>query len=183
MEETKPKKINFFKKIWYSIGKVSKYEEMRNSGVKSSIKYFLGIAAILALIMAIVSCIVQSSMFNEEMMEALKEIGTGRALVYAGIVYFLAYFIVLSLVYGLYIILIALSMWGVTKILKLNWGFKKSLMNTIYASTFSIIVYVLYLIITYFVGQIPMVFDVVGIMLVYIYIFLLLNSDRKNKQS
>ena len=32
-------KINFFKKVWYSITKINKYEEMREEGVGKSIKY------------------------------------------------------------------------------------------------------------------------------------------------
>ena len=35
MENNKVNKINFLKKIWYSLAKPSKYEEMRNEGVNS----------------------------------------------------------------------------------------------------------------------------------------------------
>ena len=33
-------KINFFKKIWYSIAKPSKYEDLKKQGVGKAIKYF-----------------------------------------------------------------------------------------------------------------------------------------------
>ena len=48
-------KINFFKKLWYSITKPSKYDELRKLGVGKAIKYIFSIISILALILAIIT--------------------------------------------------------------------------------------------------------------------------------
>lgn len=53
-KEVKPKKINFFKKVWYSITKFDKYLEMGLEGVGRAIKYLMQITAIFALIIALV---------------------------------------------------------------------------------------------------------------------------------
>lgn len=39
--EEKKEKINFLKKIWYSISKLSKYDDLMNQGVMSSIVYYI----------------------------------------------------------------------------------------------------------------------------------------------
>lgn len=53
-KEVKPKKINFFKKVWYSITKFDKYLSMGLEGVGRAIKYLLQITAIFVLVIAIV---------------------------------------------------------------------------------------------------------------------------------
>ena len=50
--EVKPKKINFFKKAWYSITKFEKYVEMSLEGTGRALKYLIQIASIFALIIA-----------------------------------------------------------------------------------------------------------------------------------
>lgn len=61
VDKKQTNKINFFKKIWYSISKPRKYEDMREEGIVTSIKYFFAILGILALIVAIFATIVQVS--------------------------------------------------------------------------------------------------------------------------
>lgn len=58
-------KINFFKKIWYSIAKPSKYEELRKQGVGKAVKYFFSIVCILALIVAIIATFIQLEVVKE----------------------------------------------------------------------------------------------------------------------
>ena len=53
-KEIKPKKINFFKKVWYSIVKFDKYVEMSLEGTGRALKYLLQIVSIFVLIL---SCI------------------------------------------------------------------------------------------------------------------------------
>jgi len=50
--ELKPKKINFFKKVWYSITKFEKYVEMSLEGTGRALKYLLQILSIYVLIIA-----------------------------------------------------------------------------------------------------------------------------------
>lgn len=57
-------KINLWKKIWYSITKPSKYKEMSEQGLGSSIKYFLVILLICSIIIAIFSTTMQLSVIN-----------------------------------------------------------------------------------------------------------------------
>lgn len=53
-KEVKPKKIKFYKKVWYSITKFDKYLEMGLEGVRRAIKYLMQITAIFALIIALI---------------------------------------------------------------------------------------------------------------------------------
>lgn len=178
-KQTKPVKINFFKKIWYSITKISKYEEMRNQGVGKSIKYFFGLIALLCIFIGVVATILQTSLINNTFDIQIQNASP----IYYFIIYFLAYFLVISLVYALYIIIISLYMWGITKIIKQNWGFKKSLMNTIYASTLSIIINVIYMVTSYLAKYIITYFDVISVVLIFIYILALVNMEKKAQKN
>lgn len=51
-KEIKPKKISFFKKVWYSIAKFEKYVEMSLEGTGRALKYLLQITSIFVLIIA-----------------------------------------------------------------------------------------------------------------------------------
>ena len=97
--------------------------------------------------------------------------------------YYLAQFFVFylglyTILYLLYIVLISTSLWVVTKITKQKWTFKKSVMNTIYASTLSLIIYVLYMVISFFAKFSILFMDIISIMIIYIYIFLVLRREK-----
>lgn len=51
----KQKNISFWKKIYYSIFKISKYEEMKKEGLKKAITYLLTLIFLISAIMALVS--------------------------------------------------------------------------------------------------------------------------------
>ena len=51
-KEIKPKKLGFFKKVWYSIAKFEKYVEMSLEGTGKALKYLLQITTIFVLIIA-----------------------------------------------------------------------------------------------------------------------------------
>lgn len=286
-------KINFFKKIWYSVAKPSKYEDLRNQGVGKSIKYFFSIIAILAIILAVIATCLQLNVVNDaisyldetlpeikfkenilsleneeavilddnkiieyfgnkivintllEKQEAInqyKDLATEKNKViiflsdeyvlisneynpeseneegleykkYADISknfvkdmsyeygkkdiveylkertsytyyiaqYFVVYFGMITFLYLIYIVLISTSLWLVTKVSKLKWTYKDSLMNTIYASTLSIIVYVAYMVISYFTKFKVSFIDVVSILLIFIYLYLLIWNQKKKK--
>ena len=59
------KKIPFFRKFWYSIGRIGQYEKLNKEGLVASLKYFFGLVAILAFILAIIYSVVQVKMSNE----------------------------------------------------------------------------------------------------------------------
>lgn len=59
------KKIPFFRKFWYSIGRIGQYEKLNKEGFVASLKYFFGLVAILAFILAIIYSVVQVKMSNE----------------------------------------------------------------------------------------------------------------------
>lgn len=58
-------KINFFKKIWYSIAKPSKYFELNKQDLAKTIRYFFAIVSILALILSIIVSLIQLNTVNE----------------------------------------------------------------------------------------------------------------------
>ena len=286
-------KINFFKKIWYSIGKPSKYEEMGNEGVGAALKYLFTILSLFAIILAIIATVLQVSVVNDAISyldENLPDIKfqnnklsleNGEATIlddekikqyfgstivinplleedkaiteynnlatdknsvivflneefiiitnkynpenktkdgiqirkYADISgkyiqdttavynknsvityikqrtsytyyiaqYFVYYIFMLAMLYVLYIALIALSLWIVTKVSKISWTIKKSFINTIYASTLSIMIYVLYMIISYFAKFRINFMDIISIITIFIYIYILLRNERLKK--
>ena len=51
--------IAFTKKLWWSIGNIGKYDEMLIQGLKKASKYFVGLIAIMALILSIVGSYIQ----------------------------------------------------------------------------------------------------------------------------
>ena len=290
--EEKPTKIKFFKKIWYSIARPSKYEEMKQTGAGESVKYFFTFIFLVSIILAIVAACLQTSIVNESILyldEKLPEIkfkdnkltiekeeatildedkfeeyfgsvvvinpliekeqaideynslladknnvivflndqyivitnkynpesdteegleahnysdvsskylsDTSREYNKSDIIEYLRentsytyyvggffgfYFIHIILLYVIYILLISVSLWLVTKIPKFKWTFKNTLMNTIYSSTLSVLVYAVYLISNYFIKFRISFMDIISIFLIFVYLFIILWKD-KNK--
>lgn len=284
-------KINFFKKIWYSIAKPSKYEEFRKQGVGKAVKYFFSIVCILALIVAIIATFIQLGVVKEainyldeklpeikfkenilsleneeatilddekiieyfrnvivinpllgkqEAIDQYKDLATDKNNVIVflndeyvlisnkytpeneneeGIVsqkyteissnfikdlsyeygkkdvieylkqrtsftyyiaqYFVVYFGMITLLYVIYISLTSVALWLVTKISKNKWNYKESLMNTIYASTLSMFIYVAYMIIGYFTKLRISFMDIISIALIFVYLYLILWKQKK----
>ena len=65
MEENQVKKLNFFKKIWYSIVKFEKYPDMAAEGVMSAIKYLVILVAIVSFFIVIGSTVDMYKMVGE----------------------------------------------------------------------------------------------------------------------
>lgn len=284
-------KINFFKKIWYSIARPSKYEDLRKLGVGKSIKYIFSIVAILAIILAILASVLQIDVVKDailyldeklpeiqfkentltlenedavilddskiiqyfknvivinpllEKKEAInqyKDLVTEKNKVivflkneyviisnkynpeseneegienkkYADISskfindtsyeyrkndiieylkerttytyyiaqYFVIYFATITFLYLIYIVLISISLWLATKLLKFKWTLKDSIMNTIYASTLSMIVYVLYMITSYFTSFKISFVDIISIAIIFVYIYIIIWKQKK----
>lgn len=99
---------------------------------------------------------------------------------------FVIYFIRLFIEYFMYIILIAILIWLVVKVIgkkkKIEWTLKDSFINVIYASTLSIIVCVIYFIVSYFIKQSISFYDTISILLIFVYIYMLLYKDKKKKR-
>ena len=94
--------------------------------------------------------------------------------------YWVVYFVMLVFLYFIYIGLITIGMWLVTKLSKFKWNFKESLMNTIYASTLSMLVNVLYMIISYFTKFKLYYMDIICVGIIFIYLYLLVWRQKKN---
>ena len=288
-------KINFFKKIWYSIAKPSRYEDLRNLGVANAIKYIFLIIAILALILAILATIIQLNIVKEaisyldeklpeikfkdnsltleneeavilddnkiidyyksiivinpliEKQEAInqyKDLATEKNNVmiflnkefvlisnqykqenqseegllskkyeevsskiitdmnyeygkkdvieylrkrssfsYYIAQYFVQYYLSVTLLYLMYILLISAGIWLVTKLSKFKWKYKESLINTIYASTLSLLVHIIYMIISYFTKFHISFIDIICIGIIFIYLYILIWKQKKVKYS
>ena len=98
---------------------------------------------------------------------------------------FAVYFVLIVFRYLIYTIFISLAIWLLAKFLKLKWTYKDSLMNTIYALTLSILVYVLYMIISDFT-KFRRHIEIISIGTVFIYLYMLIikqvmEKRRKNK--
>lgn len=284
-------KINFFKKLWYSIARPSKFEILRELGIGKAIKYIISLISILAMVLAIIASFLQikvvnnaiayldekipefkfkdnkltlenadatilddekiisylgnkivinTSMKKENAIDQYRDLATEKNKVliflneeyilisnkynpeskndegienkkyleiapkyikdtsyeyskkdvieylkkrttytYYIAQYFVIYFGSIIILYGIYIILISLSLWLVTKILKVKWALKESIINTIYASSLSMIVYVLYMIISYFTRFRIAIIDILIIFLIFIYLYLLVWKQKK----
>lgn len=286
-------KMNFFKKLWYSIARPSKYEKLRNLGIGKAIQYFFSLISILAIVLAIIAAFLQIKVVNnaivyldekipefkfkdnkltlenedatildderitsylgnkivintlikkEDAINQYKDLATEKNKVliflneeyilisnkynseskndegienkkyseisskyikdtsyeyskkdvieylkkrttytYYTAQYFVIYFGSIMIIYGIYIILISLSLWLVTKILKVKWTLKETVMNTIYASSLSMIVYVLYMIVSYFTRFKFSIMDIFIILLIFIYLYLLVWRQKKKE--
>lgn len=95
--------------------------------------------------------------------------------------YFVVYFGMITLLYVVYIVLVSVGLWIVTKITKFKWTFKESLMNAIYASTLSMFVYALYMIVSYFTKFRISIMDIISIVLIFVYLYLILWKQKKNE--
>ena len=291
-------KIGLLKKIWYSITKPSKYEDLNKLGVKKAIKYFFTIVLILALLLAILeTCmsyntantainyleeklpeitfkentltlenadtiilddkkildyfnmpiVINTILTEDEAINEYKDLAKSNKIVIVflkenyvmisedytpqdenksgiksqkysevsaryikninseyskqdlikyfrertSIAYFFAYFFILyflriTFVFLLYILFVSVGVWLVTKMFVFKWSFKKSLMNTIYASTLAMIVGVLYMIISYLTKINPDVMDYICLAIIFIYIFMIIyvqNKDLRKKKT
>ena len=335
-------KINFFKKIWYSIAKPSKYEDLRKLGVGKAIKYIFLIISILALVLAIFATVVQLNVVNdaisyldenlpeikfkdnkltleneeavilddnkivnyfgnkivinpligkqeainqykdlttennkviiflndeyvvisneynsdsekEEGIETKKYVDVSKNFIkdasyeygkkdvieylkertsysYYMAKYFVVYIISIMVLYCIYILLISFGLWSVAKASKLvkksdnklskiiitilllictvclilkgysyaiylfaayigllicknEWSFKESLMNTIYASTLSLLVYVIYILISYFAKIKISFIDIISIVIIFTYLYLVIWKQKKKENS
>ena len=78
----------------------------------------------------------------------------------------------------MYILLISIGMWLITKLSKYKWTFKDSLMNTIYASTLSLLVYVTYMVVSYLTDFKIVFMDVISIVLIFIYLILVIWKQK-----
>ena len=286
-------KINFFKKVWYSITKISKYEDMRKEGLGKSIKYILTLTLWLAIVLAIFATILQISISNkaisyldeklpqmkfkdnvlsiedgdatilnedefkeyfknavvintllekQEAVDQYKDLATdnNNVLVFLSDKYivisnkynpeseeeegitiynyseisdkyikdksieytkthlieyirnhssstyyfaqfFIIYLVMITLIYFVYIMLISVGVWLVTKLSKYKWTFKDSLMNTIYASTLSVIIYVAYMILSYYAKFSISFMDIINLALIFVYLFILIWKDKNKK--
>ena len=97
--------------------------------------------------------------------------------------YFVIYFGMITLLYVVYIILISIGLWLVTRIFKNKWTFKETIMNTIYASTLSMFVYVLYTIISYFTKFRISIMDIICIVIIFVYLYLIIWKENRNEIS
>ena len=87
----------------------------------------------------------------------------------------------ITFIYFVYIILISAGIWLATKLAKFKWTFKDSLMNTIYAATLSEIIYVTYMIVSYYAKFSISFMDVISLLLIFVYMFILLWKDKNKK--
>lgn len=287
-------KINFFKKVWYSITKISKYEDMRKEGLGKSIKYILTLTLWLAIVLAIFATILQISISNkaisyldeklpqmkfkdnvlsiedgdatilnedefkeyfknavvintllekQEAVNQYKDLATENndvlvflsdkyivisnkynpeneneegittynysdisdkyikdksmeytkthlieylrnhsSATYYFAQFWIIYLVMITFIYFIYIILISAGIWLATKLAKFKWTFKDSLMNTIYAATLSEIIYVTYMIVSYYAKFSISFMDVISLLLIFVYIFIILWKDKKKSE-
>ena len=186
--EVQTKKINFFKKLWYSIARISKYEEMRNEGIGRSISYFFGLLAIFSLLISEISANIHYS--------SIDILTENVSFSYYLGVYFGYYFVRIGLFCIFCILLISFFLWLMAKISKkiqskrpnkyaytFDWNFRKAFMNAVYSSTLAMIIYILCTIISYFAKITINYIDIIYILVIYIYIFILINKDRKDFQN
>ncbi len=174
VSQKEKKKINFFKKMAYSIGRVSKYDEMIDLGPKEAIKYFFGLLSFISAMLGIAAiCIGISSAVDIEFNNIVVTI------IMNFLIYFISHFIIFFLIFSLYILIISACFFAIIKLIIKNNKFRNSLSMTIYATTLSIIVYAIYLIISYLVNFVIPHFDMIAVLIEYIYLWLIIRRKRK----
>ncbi len=162
------KNIKFYKKIWYSIAKTDKYEEMTNEGLLSAAKYFLTLIAILSVILSSLGTAISG----------IKNVNDFLTNMCA---YIISYIIILFLILGFYVIVISISCKIVDIILKLKGTYKLWLLNTIYAITLSAIILVVYTFFQYFTKIMIPYFETINMLIIYIYLGIILRKRKEKK--
>lgn len=167
-ENVKRKNINFFKKLMFSIGKISKYDEMSKEGLKSAIKYFLCLITLMAIILSIVSTCVQLQVSNS------------APFMYYFALYFVIYFATIGIFFVVDIAVIGIVAILLSKVKnnKLDRSSIKRLYTiSIYSATLSIILYIVYMIFSYFTKISVPLFDIFDLIIAYIYLMIVLKKD------
>lgn len=95
--------------------------------------------------------------------------------------YFVVYFGMIGLLYIIYIALTSVGLWLVTKITKFKWNYKESLINTIYASTLSMFVYVFYMILSYFTKFRISFIDIISLAIIFIYLYIIVYRQNRRE--
>lgn len=167
--KNKQKKINFFKKLIYSMTKINKYDEMSNEGLKSAIKYFVCLIALMATVLSVISTSVQLQTANN------------APLMYYFALYFVIYFSTIGIFFivDIGIIGIVAILFSKVKTNKLNKSIKELYTISIYSSTLSIILYIVYMIFSYFTKISIPFFDVFDLIISYIYLIIILNNRER----
>ena len=170
LEKEERKKFNFFKLVWYSISKFEKYPEMASLGVKKALVYFLELMIIFSIVFTfsyvytiktsnesettisakIIEKVLDNYNGNDEHREELmrtfgKEMGNSIILIL-----FISFFISIAL--STFLDVITLSAFGVLTcfIAKIKINYKAIFNMSIFALTLSIILGIIYLLITMF---------------------------------
>lgn len=96
---------------------------------------------------------------------------------------FVIYYLTLLILYVFYLIIVSLSYVLVVKVGKIDITIKKAISEVIYAQTLSIILYVIYLIVSYLCGLSSSFVYGFILFIVYIYLILLINEKKSLKRS
>ena len=166
--KNKYKNINFFKKIIYSIARINKYDEMSKEGLKSAIKYFLCLITLMSTILSVLSTYVQLQTSNN------------APFMYYFALYFVIYFATIGIFFivDIAVIGIVATLLSKAKNNKLDKSSVKRLYTiSIYSSTLSIILYIAYMIFSYFTKIAIPLFDIFDLIIAYIYLIIVLKKD------
>ena len=178
-------KLNFFKKIWYAISKFEKYPELAALGVKKALLYFTELIIIFSIIYTgsyiyyvsnvkqfegenlslsekvIKTMVTETGKENEQIDQAMEQIGSYPD---EAIIVFISFFATIILdvftlsVFGLFTCLIA----------KIKMNYKAVFNMSIYALTLSIILKIIYIVITMLTSFEIKYFEIMYIAIAYI---------------
>lgn len=170
-DTSKNKNINFLKKLMYSIAKISKYDEMSKEGLKNAIKYFFCLITLMAVTLSVVSSYIQLQLPD-----------TTAPFGYFFALHFVVYFATIGIFFVVDIAVIGVVAILLSKVKARNNKLDKSSIKklytiSIYSSTLSIILYIIYMIFSYFTKIVIPFFDVFDIIIAYIYLMIVLRKD------
>ena len=184
-EKIETKKINFFKRMYYSLTKPKKYDELLQDGIGKSIMYFIKLTCILSLLIGIASGFSSvASIYVLQLNEKIVNFTSSQFFIYKLIIFAFTYIVGLIRNYLFYILIVTLYAWLSSAIFKLKWGFKNSLMKTIYGSTMSATLYATYLIVNFFISipaEIKEVFEFIAIFAIVLYDLILFMNEYRIK--
>lgn len=180
MDETnikpQPKKIKFYKKVWYSITKFDKYENMVNEGMRPALNYLCIISLICAVIFTIMQMVYIATTNNFD-----ANTNYGILVLDYMIVYFISYLIV----FLIFILLAMLVGFICSKIAKLRLNLKQLFSASVYSYTLSIIIIVIYSILNAITGITIKYIQIAYMLIAYIYLTTVIINERnkvKNNQ-
>jgi hypothetical protein len=197
------KKINIFKRFWYSIAKPNRYKELAQIGIKKAIIYFVVLIFVMsacytAIALVSINAGINNGYFQaEENAEVLESYVNAKMIISSedglklNTYYVMSYLLTMAFLEFfitnlIYLLIISIVGWFLAKSLKLKekLKYREIFSMAIYAITLPTVIYIISSIVSIFVAGLDNIVSALYIILMYLYLFvaILLIKSKENKE-